>query len=76
MMTQRHPAGLLELKRDFILADGDHDRGINFGEFMRMMRDLDADMTPAELRLGFKALDVNRDGLIDCNEFIDWWTSD
>lgn len=72
----RHPAGDRELKQDFLSADTDRDRAINFDEFVRLLQNLEADMTPADMRTGFVALDTNHDGLIDYREFVEWWTSD
>lgn len=72
----RHPASMLELKRNFLLADQDHDRAINFDEFAALLKNLEADMPLADMRIGFDEVDSDRDGLIDCREFIEWWTSD
>jgi Ca2+-binding EF-hand superfamily protein len=37
---------------------------------------LEAGMSIEEMQIGFGEVDSNRDGLIDCREFTDWWTSD
>ena len=59
-----------------MLADRDHDGRIDFEEFAQLMRGLEAGMSAAELRLGFKEIDTDGDGLIDLREFSDWWSSD
>jgi Ca2+-binding EF-hand superfamily protein len=72
----RQLASEIELKRDFLSADTNRDRAINFNEFVLILQNLEADMTLAEMRIGFMELDTNHDGLIDFREFVDWWTSD
>jgi calmodulin len=72
----RHPAGDRELKEEFVLADRDHDGRIDFDEFARLLRGLEADMSDTDLRIGFHEIDTDADGLIDFREFVDWWSSD
>ncbi len=33
-------------------------------------------MSIDEMKIGFREVDTDRDGRIDCREFTDWWTSD
>jgi Ca2+-binding EF-hand superfamily protein len=72
----RHPATHRELVQQFAVADRNDDGRIDFEEFRRLMQGLDEAMSVEELRIGFQEVDVDRDGLIDCREFIEWWTSD
>jgi len=65
-----------ELTRQFAAADLNDDGRIDFDEFRRLLDGLDAAMSAEEMRIGFHEVDVDRDGLIDCREFIDWWSSD
>ena len=74
--SDRHPAGQRELQQDFVLTDSNHDRVIDFDEFVRLLQELEADMSMSEMRIGFSAVDTDHDGRIDYREFIDWWTSD
>jgi Ca2+-binding EF-hand superfamily protein len=76
MATQRHRIGEIELKRDFLAADKDHDHAINFEEFAKLLEELGAGMSLSELRIGFNELDTDHDGRISYQEFADWWTSD
>jgi Ca2+-binding EF-hand superfamily protein len=73
---ERHPATNRELVQQFAVADRNDDGRIDFEEFRRLMQGLDEDMSVEELRIGFHEVDIDRDGLIDCREFIEWWTSD
>jgi Ca2+-binding EF-hand superfamily protein len=74
--SARHPATHRELVQQFAVADRNDDGRIDFEEFRRLMQGLDEAMSVEELRIGFQEVDVDRDGLIDCREFIEWWTSD
>lgn len=74
--ADRHPARPRELKEEFVLADRDRDGRIDFQEFAQLLQGLEADMSQAELRLGFQELDTDGDGLIDYCEFADWWSTD
>ncbi len=70
------PEVLQELLEDFEFGDGDHDGYIDFGEFSRLLDDLGADMSGAELRIGFQEIDTDRNGRIGLDEFVAWWTQD
>ena len=72
----RHLAAHRELIQEFAAADRDNDGRIDFGEFSLLLEGLEAGMSIEEMQIGFGEVDANRDGLIDCREFTDWWTSD
>jgi Ca2+-binding EF-hand superfamily protein len=72
----RHPAGQRELLEEFASADRDNDGRIDFQEFRLLLEGLEAGMSEAEMKIGFKEIDADRDGLIDRREFADWWASD
>jgi Ca2+-binding EF-hand superfamily protein len=74
--SSRHPAGHRELLQQFAVADRDNDGRIDFVEFKLLLDGLEAAMSIEEMQIGFSEVDTNRDGLIDCREFIDWWSSD
>ncbi|HLZ96513.1 MAG TPA: EF-hand domain-containing protein [Steroidobacteraceae bacterium] len=62
------------LKGDFDFNDLNRETPMSLGEFVRLMGTLDEDMTPEECQIGFDEIDTDRDGLIDFQEFIAWWT--
>lgn len=72
----RHPADIKELRREFVLADLNHDERINFVEFRQLLEGLQAGMSERDMQVGFREVDTDRDGLIDREEFIEWWSED
>ena len=66
---------LAEIDALFAQADLDHDGQINFTEFKALVRELDGDMTEAELRVGFTETDANQNSRINIDEFRAWWLS-
>jgi calmodulin len=72
----RRPAAQRELIQEFAAADRDNDGRIDFGEFRLLLEGLDAAMSIEEMQIGFREVDADHDGLIDCREFVDWWSSD
>jgi Ca2+-binding EF-hand superfamily protein len=70
------PEELDELRETFDYNDRDGDGRIQADEFAAMLDELEADMTPKDIEIGFQDIDTNDDGLIDFSEFVDWWTED
>jgi calmodulin len=65
-----------ELREAFDYNDRDNDGRIQLDEFSAMLDELEADMSGKEIEIGFKDIDTNDDGLIDFEEFVDWWAED
>lgn len=74
--TLRHLAGGRELKEEFVQADKDRDGRIDVLEFTSLMQGLEAGMSRTDLSIGFREIDTDADGLIDFQEFVDWWSAD
>ncbi len=74
--TRTPPEALQELGEDFEFADGDHDGYIDFAEFTALLDDLGAEMSGKDLRIGFQEIDTDRDGRINLQEFVAWWSRD
>lgn len=71
----RHPAAhreMIQVRR----GRPRHDGRINFGEFSLLVEGHDAAMSIEEMRIRLREVDADRDGLIDCREVVDWWSSD
>ena len=77
-MTRQKPTEeqLDELREAFDYNDRDGDGRIEPDEFAVMLDELDAGMSAAEAKMGFRDIDTNDDGLIDFDEFVAWWTED
>jgi len=61
-----------EVEETFELLDANGDRGIDFEEFARLMREIDHTRSPTALRARFDAIDTNRDGRVNFDEFRAW----
>ena len=68
------PERIAELLEDFEYFDGDGDGLMRFDEFEQFMDGIGADMTGDECRNGFLEIDSDRDGTIEFEEFLEWWT--
>lgn len=64
---------LQELKETFSHFDRDGNGKIDFGEFVELMAALEAGMRSEEARVGFDAIDIDRSGVIEFDEFHAWW---
>jgi calmodulin len=62
------------IREDFDFNDLNRDGRLTLGEFMRFMRTADEDITTEECQIAFDEIDANRDGAIDFEEFLTWWT--
>ena len=65
-----------EIEELFEQNDTDGNGDIDFGEFTTLMRELDPQMPPASLEVGFRDIDTNQDGRINFDEFLVWWLAD
>jgi calmodulin/calcium-binding protein CML/plastin-2 len=65
-----------ELREAFDYNDRDGDGRIQLDEFAAMLDELESDMSAKDVEIGFQDIDTNDDGLIDFEEFVDWWTED
>ena len=67
---------LQELVEHFELCDRDGDQRISYAEFVELLGNLEAGMSDEEMRLGFREIDANRNGVISFEEFRRWWLED
>tara|TARA_B100001750_G_C15449917_1_gene568343 strand:+ start:1024 stop:1359 length:336 start_codon:yes stop_codon:yes gene_type:complete len=64
---------LEELKEIFDHYDSDGNGVIDREELRRLLVALDPEFTEEDVQLGLQALDGNENGVIDWDEFIEWW---
>ena len=62
-----------ELKEAFDFADSDSNSKIDFVEFVAMLEGLETGIDAAQAQSGFRAVDIDGDGMISFDEFIEWW---
>jgi len=62
------------LREAFDSFDLNHDGRLTLGEFIRFMEELDENMTAEDCQIGFDEIDSDRDGGIEFDEFVAWWT--
>lgn len=67
---------LAELREDFKSFDRDADDRINLLEFREFMLSLDSEISDDEVRIGFREIDSDHDGIITAHEFIAWWSEE
>ena len=65
-----------ELREDFEFNDGNRDGRIDYDEFSELVGLLDENIEESALRIGFHEIDIDHDGAITFDEFVDWWTTD
>lgn len=68
------PEEIAELRESFTYNDPNRDGKIDFGEFRSMLKDLEANTSADEARIGFDEIDTDNDGAIEFDEFIEWWS--
>lgn len=64
---------LAEWKELFEHYDKDHNGTIDQAEFAQLCVALGGGFDAQELQVGFEAIDVNGNGVIEFSEFVDWW---
>jgi Ca2+-binding EF-hand superfamily protein len=62
------------LRARFQTTDRDGDGHIDVSEFGRMLAGLGLGYSDAQVAAAFEAIDANRSGRIDFDEFCRWWT--
>jgi Ca2+-binding EF-hand superfamily protein len=71
-----HDDRVEEIEELFEQNDTDGNGDIDFDEFKTLMGELDPQMQPSSLAVGFRDIDTNQDGRINFDEFLVWWLTD
>ena len=64
-----------ELREIFLHYDHNGNGVIDRAEFGALLEALDAQLTEEEIDAGLRAIDDNRNGQIEFEEFIEWWAN-
>lgn len=64
---------LHDLQEQFDACDADGDQRISFTEFSELLENLGSELLPEQRRSRFDEIDLDRNGLIDRDEFLHWW---
>jgi Ca2+-binding EF-hand superfamily protein len=62
-----------ELRENFQHFDNDDNGKIDLAEFGRLLDAIGAEMSDADKRIGFDAIDTNGNKAIEFEEFAAWW---
>jgi calmodulin len=68
------PSQLRELREEFTHFDGDQNGFIDREEFRRFIHALSGEVSDEEIDIGLGIVDRNRDGKIQFDEFVRWWS--
>ena len=69
-LSNRGAHGFIGLQRKFRIMDDDGSKSLSMAEFKKGMKEMNINMTEAELRVLFDHFDVDRSSTIDFEEFI------
>jgi calmodulin len=61
------------LREDFDYYDRNDDGLIEYDEFVRFLQAIGGGMSESECVIGFHEVDTDRDGVIEFQEFLEWW---
>ena len=64
---------IADMDEQFDECDADGDQRIDFGEFSLLLERLGSELAPAQRRARFDAIDTDRNGAINRQEFMAWW---
>lgn len=73
-INQLSAAEIAEIREIFGHFDKNNNGKIERDEFVSLLEALDADLTEEQITAGLTELDKNENGVIDFQEFLDWWS--
>lgn len=69
--ASRGTRGILSIARLFRIIDDDNSKTLSLPEFTKVLKDLRFDFGPQEVKRLFELFDINRNGVIDYDEFLE-----
>ncbi|MCB9759712.1 MAG: EF-hand domain-containing protein [Alphaproteobacteria bacterium] len=65
---------LADLRETFDYYDRNKNGSIDIRELDGLMESLDVELTPDQLKVALMSLDADGSGVIEFEEFVDWWS--
>lgn len=72
-MNKLSHESVAEIREHFAFFDQDNNGFIDIKEFIKLLKTISPSSTDEQAVNGFELIDENEDGLIELNEFVDWW---
>lgn len=72
-MQQLSHESIQEIREHFRFFDRDGNGFIDVKEFMELLKVISPNTTDNQAISGFELVDENNDGLIEFEEFLEWW---
>jgi calmodulin len=69
----REAGDAARLREDFEYYDRNQDGLMQYEEFVRFLNAIDGEVSESECRIGFGEVDSDHDGVIELEEFLEWW---
>ena len=70
IIAKRGSRGIMSIRREFMIADGDNNKTVNIDTFKKFCRDYRIGLDDNEINILFAELDSNKNGVIDYQEFL------
>ncbi len=72
-MQQLSQESVEEIRQHFNFFDRDGNGFIEVKEFIALLKEISPKTTTSQAITGFELVDENNDGLIEFEEFMEWW---
>ena len=70
IIAKRGSRGIMSIRREFMIADNDNNKTVNISAFKKFCHDYRINLTDNEINILFAELDLNKNGVIDYQEFL------
>ena len=70
IIAKRGSRGIMSIRREFMIADNDNNKTVNISAFKKFCHDYRINLNDNEINILFTELDLNKNGVIDCQEFL------
>ena len=70
IIAKRGSRGIMSIRREFMIADNDNNKTVNISAFKKFCHDYRINLNDNEINILFTELDLNKNGVIDYQEFL------